>query len=353
MAINLNPGQFRLPDSKTTPTPTRTDKSAEPEKALTESLAKTMPGVVSVGEKQSPQETARNILQHVQNGLNQLRVQGADAGRLEQRLQAAREGIEKGYAEATDMLKGLGMLDDNLKGDIAAGRELVNQGLDELAGNIRNPQPAPVLTARSDSLNVANAFSLEVLTREGDRVTVSFEQSQSLSQSRSAAGESMAISSQRSWNMEVAGSLSEAERTALTGLFDDVQSLSERFFAGDIGRALGDAMELGFDGAQLASMSLNLVQQTSVVSTRAYSQFQPQLPTPELESLKAPLASYVDSYLRALDKASPLANAAQTLQDLVQQMLPEESRLPVWQAFHHGINQLLSGAPAAETAAKE
>ncbi|NBK21800.1 MAG: hypothetical protein EOM68_07225 [Spirochaetia bacterium] len=57
----------------------------------------------------------------------------------------------------------------------------------------------------------------------------------------------MAISSQRSWNMEVAGSLSEAERTALTGLFDDVQSLSERFFAGDIGRALGDAMELPLD----------------------------------------------------------------------------------------------------------
>ena len=348
MAINLTPGQFRLPDNKLSQTPARSSQSAEPEKVLTESLAKTLPGVVSVGEKQSPQETARNILRHVQNGLNQLRVQGADAGRLEQRLQAARDGIEKGYAEATDMLKGLGLLSDELKSEIAAGRELVNQGLDELAGNIGKSASEPVLTARSDSLTVANAFSLEVLTREGDRVKVSFSQTQGISQSRSAAGESMALSSQRSWSMEVAGSLSEAERTALTGLFDDVQSLSERFFAGDIGRALGDAMELGFDGTQLASMSLNLVQQTSVVSTRAYSQFQPQLPTPELESLKAPLASYVDSYLRALDKASPLANAAQTLQDLVQQMLPEESRLPVWQAFHHGINQLLGGAAAAK-----
>lgn len=349
MAINLNPGQFRLPDSKLSQTPARTDKSAAPEKALTESLAKTLPGVVTVGEKQSPQETARNILRHVQNGLNQLRVQGADAGRLEQRLQAARDGIEKGYAEATDMLKGLGMLDDKLKDEIATGRGLVNQGLDELANNIRNPQQSPtVLAARNDSLKVANAFTLEVLTREGDRVKVSFAQSESISQSSSVTGESMVLSSQRSWNMEVAGSLSEAERTALTGLFDDVQSLSERFFAGDIGRALGDAMELGFDGSQLASMSLNLVQQTSMVSTRAYSKWQPQLPTPELESLKAPLASYVDSYLRALDKASPLANAAQTLQDLVQQMLPEESRLPVWQAFHHGINQLLGGAAAKE-----
>lgn len=348
MAINLNPGQFRLPDTKPSQPQVRSSQAAEPEQVLTESLAKSLPGVVSVGEKQSPQETAENILRHVRNGLNQLRVQGADAGRLEQRLQAAREGIDKGYAEATDMLKGLGLLNDELKSEIAAGRELVNKGLDELAGNISNPQPEPVLTARTDSLQVANAFSLQVLTREGDRVTVSFSQTQGISQSRSAAGESMTLSSERSWSMEVAGSLSEAERTALTGLFDDVQSLSERFFAGDIGRALGDAMELGFDGTQLASMSLNLVQQTSVVSTRAYSQFQPQLPTSELESLKAPLASYVDSYLRALDKASPLANAAQTLQDLVQQMLPEESRLPVWQAFHHGINQLLGGAEAAK-----
>ena len=245
MAINLNPGQFRLPDNKLSQTPARSSQSAEPEKVLTESLAKTLPGVVSVGEKQSPQETARNILRHVQNGLNQLRVQGADAGRLEQRLQAARDGIEKGYAEATDMLKGLGLLNDELKSEIAAGRELVNQGLDELAGNIGKSPSEPVLTARSDSLTVANAFSLEVLTREGDRVKVSFSQTQGISQSRSAAGESMALSSQRSWSMEVAGSLSEAERTALTGLFDDVQSLSERFFAGDIGRALGDAMELG------------------------------------------------------------------------------------------------------------
>lgn len=348
MPLIVNPGQFRLPDSKVASASVQT-KSKDPVtvKTLAETLAKSMPGVVSLTEKQSPQDTARTILKHVENGLNQLRAQGAVPERLEQRLQAARDGIEKGYSQATDMLKGMGLLDDELKGEIAAGRQLVEDGLNQLAERIRDPESAVVLPSRIDSLKVANQMSLQVLTREGDRVTVSFSQSEQASSSVQGDSVLQQFSAQRSWNMEVTGSLSEAEKSALTGLFDDVQSLSERFFAGDLGAALEGAMKLNIDGSQLASMSLNLMQQATVTSTRAYSQWQPQLPTPELENLKAPLASYVDSYMRALEKASPLADAPATLNDLVRELLPEESRMPVWQWFHDGINKLLEARQPA------
>lgn len=344
MPVTLNPGQFTLPGNASQPS-----GSAKPEKnpagteVLNQSLNNVLPGVVRSQERQSPAETARNILGFVQRGISDLRAQGADSQRLEQRLEAAREGIEKGYAEATEMLKGMGLLDDDMKEQIAAGRALVDEGLDALAGSFTKPAPL-MLNSRSDSLQVANELSLQVLTRDGDRVNVRFSQSQTMSSLQNEGGLSLMADAQRSWSMDVSGSLSDAEQSALAGLFDDVQSLSERFFAGDLGAALEGAMNLGFDGSQLASMSLNLLQQTSVTSTKAYSQWQPQLPTPELESLKAPLASYVDSYIRALDRANPLADPAGTLQELVQKLLPEDSRMPAWTAFAEGLNRLIPGA---------
>lgn len=344
MAITINPSQFLYTGK------TGNSRAAAPEKAsetLSGALEKALPGVVKATERQSPEETARNILKHVQTGLNQLRAQGADAGRLEERLQAAREGIAKGYAEATDILKGLGMLDDDMQGQIDQGRSLVDQGLEELSLGLQQPQSAYRLSSASASLSVANQLSLQVLTREGDRVTVSFSQSQSSAAAVSSQGFSLMASAQQSWQMEVAGDLSPAETEALSALFNDVQSLSERFFAGDIGSALESAMTLGYDGSQLAALSLNLTQRTTITSTSAYSAVREQLPTPELESLKAPLASYVDSYLQALDKAGALADAPQTFSDLVQSLLPEESRMPVWQSFHDGLNQLLQARNGA------
>lgn len=333
MAIQVNPNQFLhglAPKSAQ-------NKMPEASKALTQSLSKAIPGL-KIGEKQSPEATAKNILGFVKNGLSSLASQGASSERLQQRLDAAKEGIEKGYKEAVEILKGLGLYDEQLKGEVEEGRKLVDSGLESLANNLdklANKQP---VSTRSVAVNAANSMTLEVLTREGDRVTVSFAQQKSMSQS----SDSFSASAAQGWSMEVQGHLSEAEQSALATLFDDVQSLSEKFFAGDIGSALESAMNLGYDGQQLASLSLQLTQRTSFSATSPYSAVQEQLPTPELESLKAPLASYVDSYMNALDKAKPLANPMQALQDMMQQLLPAEERMPVWESFHNGLNQLLS-----------
>jgi len=332
--VTIKPNQHILANLQSAHSPAKTQNAS---KALTESLAKAMPGVIKVTDKQSPEATARNILKHVQNGLNQLRSQGASDERIEQRWQAAQQGIEKGYKEATEMLKGLGLLNDELKQEVDDGRKLVDEGMDALLKNISSVAENK-MPAMQSSLKMANEFSLSVLTREGDRVTVNFAQSSS----QESGDGNFLLDAQQSWSMEVEGHLSSAEQTALSGLFKDVQSLSERFFAGDIGSALEQAMNLGFDGSQLASLSLNLTQQMTVSSTSPYSQVREQLPTPELESLKAPLASYVDSYAKALKQASALPNVPMTIQDLVEKMLPNEKRMPIWQSFHEGLNQLLT-----------
>lgn len=348
MSIGINSSQFLTQYSQNI---ANAQKTQEPGKTLAQSLAKAMPGVVKVGEKQSAEDTAKNILQFVQNGINQLKGQGASPERQEERLEAARNGIEKGYSEAIDMLKGFGLYDEKLEKEIADGRSLVNKGLEHMSNQIHNPDAGNdveniSMPSRLSSLSVANQFSLEVMTGEGDKVTVSFAQSQSGSYANSEGGFSLSASASQNWSMEVQGHLNDDEKNALSALFDDVQSLSERFFAGDIGKALEQAMDIGYDAKQLASFSLNLLQRTSQTASGPYAQqMREAAPTPELDSIKSPLASYVDSYLKALDKASvSLPKAPQTVQDLVERMLPTESRLPVWQSFHDGLNQLLDSS---------
>ncbi len=338
MAIQIPPSLY----APSLNTAVKSAKAQTGQSVVLDNLAKAMPGVIKLTEKQSPEDTANNILKHVQKGVDQLRSQGASEERIKERLQAARDGIEKGYAQATDMLKSLGLMDDDLQGQINAGRKLVDTGLESLASRPQNTEQT--LPVKSSSLAVANSLSLQVLTREGDRVTVSFAQAKGGAFAQT--DESFAASgfSQQSWSMSVEGHLNDDEKKALGSLFNDVQDLSERFFAGDIGKALDQAMSLGFDGKQLASLSLNLLQQSQFTSVSPYKQVQ-ELPTPELESLKAPLASYVDSYIKALDKAQPLAEPANAFQDLVQKLLPTETRMPAWKAFHDGLNDLAALFP--------
>lgn len=338
--VTIKPNQNMLANLQSAHAPA---KSQESSKVLTESLAKAMPGTIEVSDKQSPEATARNILKHVQNGLNQLRSQGASDERIEQRWQAAQEGIEKGYKEANEMLKGLGLLDDELKQEVDAGRKLVDEGMDALLNNIKNLEGSK-LPAMQSRLQMANELSLTVLTQEGDKVRVNFSQASA----QQSDGNNLLMQGQQDWSMKVEGDLSSAEQSALSGLFQDVQSLSERFFSGDMGGALEQAMALGYDGDQLASMSLNLTQQMAFDSRSPYSQAREPLPTPELESVKAPLASYVDSYKSALDKASALADPASLFKEMAEKMLPNEQRMPIWQSFHEGLNQQLDILGAQE-----
>jgi hypothetical protein len=338
MAIQIPPSAYARPTPNTAQNTANNGRLSGSNAPAAESQR--VAGMVR-SEPQSADKTAANILNFVQRGLQQLQAQGASDERIQQRLEAARSGIEKGYQQAQEMLDGMGLLDDELKQQIGAGRSLVDQGLEQLADNPNAQliQSAPV--QERAALSVSNQMSLEVMTREGDRVTVSFSQSSAASASRSSSGISMSSSAELGYQMTVEGSLSGAEKDALDALFADVNSLSEQFFAGDLGGAIEQAMQLGFDGQQLASLSLDLRQQASVSKQSLYPMAKPQMPTQALEGLQAPLAAYSEAYEQALAKANPLAEPAQTMRDMMSALLPEESRMPVWQAFSEGLDQAL------------
>lgn len=338
MSITVNPSQFGFLNSQNKVGGSVSGQSAAANNTATEPVAQEL----LKAERQSPQRTADNMLDFIGRGVESLRASGASEQRVADRIAAAREGVARGYAEAEEILEARGLMTDELRQEVAAGRELVEEGINRLERGEENNSaprnPSSLNTvASSSSLKVANSLTLDVLTRDGDTVTVSFSQAEQRSSQSSTGTFQLNSSSNSAWQFEVEGNLDEAEQQALGNLFNSVQDLSERFFSGDLGGALEQAMSLGFDGNELASLSLNLTQQTVATSTKAYSQVQPQLPTEQLETLKAPLASYIDAYTRAIEQADALAKPEKTLQDLVNNLLPEEERLPIWNQFHQGL----------------
>ena len=81
---------------------------------------------------QSPEKTAVNILRHVTRNVEMMREQGASDDQIQSRLDAAREGISAGYADAREMLEGMGKMTVELEAEINKGFELVMEGLDQL-----------------------------------------------------------------------------------------------------------------------------------------------------------------------------------------------------------------------------
>ncbi|MCA6064891.1 DUF5610 domain-containing protein [Thalassolituus marinus] len=343
MSITLPPSLFtrsRYPADGQQSVNQSANRAADDDAAVSKSSDDATSGIVRLGSRQSAEDTAAAILGHVRNGLSELRSQGASDERLQQRLDAAREGIERGYKEATAMLKDMGMLDDELQTNIDNSRSMVDQGLSDMESNLASLDGG-IMSSRT-FISAGNAMSLQVMTRDGDRVTVNFAQSSALSAAQGDGYAAMRSSSRQGWQMQVSGTLSAEEKQALENLFNDVQALSEQFFAGDIGAALEDAMNLGMDGSQLAAMSLSLTQKSVSSVTTGYAKPTVELPTPELEALKAPLAYYAERYIKALDDASALQQPKDVFRDMVHQLLPEEPRLKAWDFFHEGLNKLVS-----------
>lgn len=306
---------------------------------------------LQLGDKKDAQEVATTMLNHVQKGLDQLRAQGADESRIQQRLDAAKEGIAKGYDQAEQQLKDMGLLDDELKAEIDQGRELIGVGLDQLALGVDDGSEQKVSTTMpafngssrySSQASQQNSMSLELMTKDGDKISLSFMQSSSSFSYGAQEGHQLITAAGfeqgMEWQMDVMGSLDEGEQEALGNLLKDVEKLSNSFFSGDLGGALEQAMQLGFDGNELASMSLNLRQESFSSVSRAYNSVQPKLPTPELENLSSSLLGYNDDYLSAMEQAKSFEDPQKLLNDLVDQLFPDDHLKDIFQAYNQGLS---------------
>ncbi|HBZ94942.1 MULTISPECIES: DUF5610 domain-containing protein [unclassified Pseudomonas] len=279
----------------------------------------------------TPEKVAGRIIDFIEQRLQSEAAAGADPAKLDKLLSQARDGVEKGFAEARKIIDGMGALKGQVASDIDDTYKRIQDGLGDLDKRFGSAASSAsdkvALAGYSERFSaVAETFDLSVTTRDGDRLRISVAQaSANWSQSSFAAasdGNSTTVSGSSQsgsmriggWQVEVEGELDDDEVKALEKLFSQVQDLSDKFYAGDLAGAFDRAMALDIDSEQLASMSLRLTQTSVRQATDAYGAVAGQ----GASAVNGGLQEYAQGLLDALRSADGLSkDAGGLLKDLL------------------------------------
>lgn len=92
-------------------------------------------------DSNSAQAVADSILGFIAHRLEQDKQNGASPEQLQSRLEAGLKGFERGFGEASSMLKDLDLLSEKVQADIGETRQRVHEGVDALAEdyNLQSP----------------------------------------------------------------------------------------------------------------------------------------------------------------------------------------------------------------------
>lgn len=123
-----------------------------------------------------------------------------------------------------------------------------------------------------------NMFSFELVTLDGDRVsiqansTVAYNNAVSVNQGVDQINQSQieGVSSSAQLGFSVDGELDEQEILAIQNLLDEVLSLSDEFYNGDVSIAFEKALALDFNQQEITGFALNLRQTEQFSVAAAY-----------------------------------------------------------------------------------
>ena len=248
----------------------------------------------------TPTAVADRILGYVETAITQRAGSTVEAQSM---LEQAKEGIEKGFKEAREILKNMPQMTDEINAQIDETESLVSKGLENLENiSIDTPQQQQIGQLISESASLSSQFtqsseaSIQIVTRDGDQIDVSFSAFVQASASQSVAIDSQGVSasfdasfeSSASFQFSVQGNLDEGERDAVNELLEDVGELANKFFNGDVQAAFNASLELGFDSEELKSFAVDFQQTTTFEVAQAYQRTE-QLSDPLVTS-NAPAA---------------------------------------------------------------
>ena len=269
----------------------------------------------------TPTAVADRILGYVETAITQRAGSTVEAQSM---LEQAKEGIEKGFKEAREILKNMPQMTDEINAQIDETESLVSKGLENLENiSIDTPQQQQIGQLISESASLSSQFtqsseaSIQIVTRDGDQIDVSFSAFVQTSASQSVAIDSRGVSasfdasfeSSASFQFSVQGNLDEGERDAVNELLEDVGELANKFFNGDVQAAFNASLELGFDSEELKSFAVDFQQTTTFEVAQAYQRTE-QLSDPLVtSSAPAALPSSSVSIPGSSIPVSPVATA--------------------------------------------
>jgi len=258
-------------------------------------------------------------------------------------------------------------------------------------------QRSIVAAARMEQAESAYQYSetmnLQLMTKEGDKVSVDFRQlyaqyqsyKEMQSEEKGPEGvryfeskEALEMTQfEERFAFSVEGDLNEDELKAVFDVFEQVDALSNQFFDGNIEKALQQAMDLDIDFGQLSSFKLDLTQ-TETIATRyqqaalaEYDDIQQQSAvTDDQESLEdygvdiSDLPPYLQNWQEALNRLEEQFTEAQQFLDeivsgVTSQRFPEQDSPQGWlervSEFHEKLSEMaqMNSKDSPEVAATE
>ncbi|MBE9526266.1 MAG: DUF5610 domain-containing protein [Proteobacteria bacterium] len=247
----------------------------------------------------TPEKVSERILGFVSGRI----LSEQDKDKQAELMSQAREGIERGFDQAKDILESLDVLNGKVKDDISSTYDLIQQGLgrleDQMNGVVSNElETKQEASGQVQQASMQNSYSrnentqIEIITNDGDKVLIDVfkQQSAQSSQSYSRNDEGMAYSESRNisastgLSYQVKGELDEDEQKAIDDLLKDIARVSDSFFSGEVQNAFDLAVKMDFDSEELTRFSLNMdYQETRQVAISTYNNVQAQ---PDREALR-------------------------------------------------------------------
>ena len=122
------------------------------------------------------EKIAANVMKFVGGVIRGAAINGADNQKLSGFFEQAREGVQKGFAMARKELKGF--MTDELEQGIKNSETLIEEKMTQLEDEMFGRNERISVTAMSYS--ESRTSDLEIRTKEGDRVSITFGSQQSL-----------------------------------------------------------------------------------------------------------------------------------------------------------------------------
>jgi hypothetical protein len=216
----------------------------------------------------TPEELAGRVVDRIQRRLDR---------HAEKDVRKAIRGIAKALRKA--FRETLGLLRatvENPDGGVLSVERLGRHLLSRLSDLEADTATREIET--SAAVTAERSFSLQVTTRDGDVATIHLDSSVSTSRSLhyGETGDGFSLTQEgstlrnRELGFRVEGELDEEEMQAIRELVAGAERISNRFYAGDVEKALDKALQLGFDTDEIAGYSLDLNQRIESRATVAY-----------------------------------------------------------------------------------
>ncbi len=286
----------------------------------------------------TPEKVSERILGFVSGRI----LSEGDNDKQNELMAQARKGIEKGFAEARDILESLSVLNGQVKEDINTTYDLLQQGLDRLEQGINNTQNQggdrdqendsdtendtdDDASPKVQQVSLQSRYSrdeqtrVEITTNDGDKILIdlfkqqSAQSNQSMSQAENGSiyTRSSSLSASTGISYQVQGELDSGEQKAIDELLNNVAKVSEQFFSGNVQEAFKQAIKLDFNSEELTRFSLDMgYQETRSVAISTYNDYQTQpIAKNSAQPIEAASLKDMNEYIKQMDQLfkAPLA----------------------------------------------